>query len=238
MNPTAWFRYRTVSDRISTVARWYWPEATLVEVNSGSGWREEPLFLDVTDDPGWEDISEEDAEAWLAEGGAEEDLSADTTEMAVESPAKLVEKWKNGTGLSPAEAQAVMDAAMAAGVIDFTDTPEDAVDKLLGITPEQISGTRQFHLQGQHDQGDHAGGRARRKPLSDSDNMLLGYRPGQDAKGVKRLTNWLREEFFPTGEFDIGDFGTALLGLPASAIFAAFEGGTHGTYVPQQRQDF
>lgn len=70
MTPTAWFRYRTVDDRVSVVARWYWPDATRVEVNDGSGWREEPLFLEVTDDPSWEETTEAEAEAWLADKAA------------------------------------------------------------------------------------------------------------------------------------------------------------------------
>lgn len=67
MNATGWFRYRTVGGRVTVVARWYWPEATLVEVNDGSGWRQEPLLLEITDDPSWEEITEADADAWLAE---------------------------------------------------------------------------------------------------------------------------------------------------------------------------
>ena len=56
-------------------------------------------------------------------------------------------------------------------------------------------------------------------------NPVLGYRPGQDAKGIERVKNWMRDEFFPTGEFDIGDFGLALFTLPASAVLAAMGGG-------------
>lgn len=69
MTPTAWFRYRTVEGRVAVVARWYWPDATLVEVNDGSGWREESLFLEITEDPSWEEITEDEAEAWLADAG-------------------------------------------------------------------------------------------------------------------------------------------------------------------------
>jgi hypothetical protein len=69
MEPTAWWKHvpepggPTVS-----VARWYWPEATRVEVNNGNGegWVDRPVFLDLHDDPGWEESTEADAEAWLA----------------------------------------------------------------------------------------------------------------------------------------------------------------------------
>lgn len=65
MNPTAWFQYRHVDGSIKAVARWYFPAATRVEVNDGTGWRDAPLLLEITDDTGWEDTDERSAERWV-----------------------------------------------------------------------------------------------------------------------------------------------------------------------------
>ena len=64
--PTAWFQYRHVDGTIKVVARWFWPHATGVEGNTGSGWMERSWFLEVQDDTGWENSSEGAVNAWLA----------------------------------------------------------------------------------------------------------------------------------------------------------------------------
>lgn len=58
MSPTRWFKYLDGNGNIKLVARWYYPQATKVEVNDGSGWREAPLFLEIAEDPSWEEIPE------------------------------------------------------------------------------------------------------------------------------------------------------------------------------------
>lgn len=66
MKPTKWFKTGTADGQQTAVARWYWPESTLTEVNTGTGWVERPIFLDLHDDPGWEETTEADVDAWLS----------------------------------------------------------------------------------------------------------------------------------------------------------------------------
>ena len=55
MEPTAYFHHRR-----GGWARWYWPDATKVEVFREGEWVERPLFLDLNEDPDWEDVDEAD----------------------------------------------------------------------------------------------------------------------------------------------------------------------------------
>jgi len=67
MKPTMWFKHLMGNDdTVSVVGRWFWPEATKTEVNDGSGWRDAPVFLAMNDDPSWEQITETEADEWLA----------------------------------------------------------------------------------------------------------------------------------------------------------------------------
>lgn len=75
--PTAWFQYRHVDGTIKVVGRWFWPNATRVEGNFGSGWVERRWLLEVQEDTGWEATTEDATNAWLAakQEKAESELS-------------------------------------------------------------------------------------------------------------------------------------------------------------------
>lgn len=136
--------------------------------------------------------------------------------LRVTKPEDLLHAWAKGKELSQA------DAAFVTDWIRGQMTGDDEGEFLkIALTWLDRTTDGQFHLQGQHDQQAHAGGGASQSIPRPSGNPVLGYRPGEDAKGIDRLKNWMRQEFFPTGSFDIGDFGLALFTLPASAVLGA-----------------
>lgn len=64
MTPTKWWQYRD-GGAVTVVARTYWPDATLVEVNDGSGWRTAHILTEIMDDPSWEAVDKARVDMWL-----------------------------------------------------------------------------------------------------------------------------------------------------------------------------
>lgn len=67
-----WISVAPSTGRKTAVARGYWPESTLTEVNygDGNGWVEKPLLMELDEDPYWESTDEATVEAWLADVAA------------------------------------------------------------------------------------------------------------------------------------------------------------------------
>lgn len=73
MNPTKWWKHTDDDGETLTVARWYWPDATRVDMflhDGSTGWSDplpgSEVFLEITDDPSWVEIGRDEAEQWIA----------------------------------------------------------------------------------------------------------------------------------------------------------------------------
>lgn len=68
--PTGWFLASTPGindDQPYSAARWYWPDSTDVEIwdQGTKSWILNDSFLSINDDPKWDKVTQEEAEAWV-----------------------------------------------------------------------------------------------------------------------------------------------------------------------------
>jgi len=63
---TGWFFKQEDGEPPSNVARWQWPNSTLVEIWKEPGeWMAMPIFMEVQEETSWVPCSQEAAEEWL-----------------------------------------------------------------------------------------------------------------------------------------------------------------------------
>ena len=124
--PTAWFQKRFNDGTIKVVGRGFWPNTTRVEGNTGSGWVDRHWLLEITEDPDWEESTEDAVDAWLAAKREAAELQpSDAPSVPPVAVVGIPEDWSN---LSDEAKDAAVGTMLTELRRSFGLAPETGVD--------------------------------------------------------------------------------------------------------------